>query len=310
MVQKFLPKSLADRFSALRHNGVCRPILDTGPIIPAEDGLIIFSMIGTKVLLPYLVAVKSLWHQLRRGRIMILDDGSLTDADKAILNHHCATPEIISINGIDCGKFPVGGTWERLLTILDRRSDDYIIQLDSDTVTIGALDEVQAAIRANRSFTLLGGPECEVGLLSCHDFTQKFCPDGPKGEHIQYVMEANMATLPHAQSWCYIRGCSGFTGFAKRDSDRHLAAEFASAMEALLDRKAMHIWGTEQVTSSFLIANEQDPLLLPYARHMNYWGEPWQDDMRFLHFVGAHRYTRSAYRDTTRSVLDNLPSKL
>ena len=70
------------------HRAAARAVLDTPPIVPADDGLVLFSMIGTRVLLPYLVAVKSLHAQLRKGRIVILDDGTLTDADRQILAAH------------------------------------------------------------------------------------------------------------------------------------------------------------------------------------------------------------------------------
>jgi len=260
-------------------------------------------MMGRAVLLPYLVAVKSLWHHLRRGRVMILSDGTLEAEDRRMLAVHLGNPEIVEIADVDAGAFPVGGTWERLLTILDRRGADYMIQLDSDTVTIGPLDDVAAAIAANRSFTLLGGAEASVGALHCADFAGRFYPDGPGDGHVQIVMETRMGLLPEAGRWRYIRGCSGFTGWARGDAGRALAGEFAAAMTAQIGAEAMRIWGTEQVTSNFLIANELDPLLLPYARYTNYWGEPWDADARFIHFVGAHRHTGSAYADATRNAI-------
>lgn len=50
------------------------------------------------------------------------------------------------------GEFPAGGCWERLLTIRDRPAGAYWLQLDSDTVTIGPVQEVQAAVDQRRSF--------------------------------------------------------------------------------------------------------------------------------------------------------------
>ena len=81
--------ALGRRFGAWQHGRAVRSILDTPPIVPLDDGVVLFSMIGTAVLLPYLVAVKSLHAQLQRGRIMLLDDGTLTATDKAHLAHHC-----------------------------------------------------------------------------------------------------------------------------------------------------------------------------------------------------------------------------
>ena len=57
------------------HERAVQGILDTPPIVAQDDGVILFSMIGTAVLLPYLVAVKSLHHHLPRGKVVLLDDG-------------------------------------------------------------------------------------------------------------------------------------------------------------------------------------------------------------------------------------------
>ena len=78
--------------------------------------MVIFSMMGTRVLLPYLVAVKSFHAQLAIGRVVILDDGTLTAADRAVLAHHLGNPSILPIDAVKTGACPTGGTWERLLT--------------------------------------------------------------------------------------------------------------------------------------------------------------------------------------------------
>ncbi|MFN3818363.1 hypothetical protein [Blastomonas sp.] len=299
----FLPYRLRSRIDQRRHDAACRPVLATAPIVPADDGLVIFSMMGTAVLLPYLVAVKSLWTHLRRGRLAILSDGTLTPADRATLARQCGDPQIIEIADVDTTGFPVGGTWERLLTILDMRRDDYVIQLDSDTVTLGYPDVVADAIAANTSFTLLGGAEWEIGAQTCTRFTPPTDVPASAENHIQTRMERALAQIADADQLRYIRGCSGFTGFARGDGGRALAAHFAHEMQRLLGRDAMHEWGTEQVTSSFVIANDPGAVLLPYRQYGNYWGEPWAADCRFMHFVGAHRHDGSAYRDATAAAL-------
>jgi len=310
-----LPYRLQSRILQRRHDTACRPVLDTAPIRPADDGLVIFSMMGTAVLLPYLVAIKSLWSQLRRGRVMILSDGTLTTADRATLAHHCGQPEIIDIADVDTTGFPTGGTWERLLTIIDRRAGAYLIQLDSDTVTLGYPQAVADAIDANRSFTLLGGPQWNIGAQTLTRFVPPADISKAAENHIQTRMERMLAQVGNAERLRYIRGCSGFTGFARTGgaagmngggsdgSGRALAAHFATEMKRLLGHHAMHEWGTEQVTSSFLIANDPDPLLLPYAHFGNFWGMPWDADCRFMHFVGAHRHDGTAYRDATCAAL-------
>lgn len=114
----------ARRLRARQHLSVANAVLDTPAIVPTEDRLVIFSMIGTAVLLPYLVAVKSLYRQIGRGRIILLDDGTLTADDKTILAHHCGNPHIVSLDDVSTAPCPQGNCWERLLAILDQRGAD------------------------------------------------------------------------------------------------------------------------------------------------------------------------------------------
>ncbi len=85
--------AIGRKAGAWAHDRTVQGILDTPPIVAQDDGVILFSMIGTAVLLPYLVAVKSLHHHLPRGKIVLLDDGTLTEGDKQVLAHHCDQPE-------------------------------------------------------------------------------------------------------------------------------------------------------------------------------------------------------------------------
>lgn len=308
MIEKYLPYRLRSRIAAARHARAISGILDTPPIIPKDDGLVLFSMIGSPVLLPYLVAVKSLWHQLRRGRVVLMDDGSLTGEDKAILAKHCGDPEIIPIDSVEREEFPKGGTWERFLTILDHRETDYWIQLDSDTVILGPVDEVSDAIARNRSFILLGGPEAEIGALPGQEIADKLYPDGPVDGHVQVRIESRLGQLPAERGWKYVRGCSGFAGFAAQGVGRPLAAAFLNEMEKMIGREDSHIWGTEQVASNFHLANEPEPVLLPSSRYINYFGEEWPEDTAFLHFIGTHRYDHGAYEAASRTAIEMLNS--
>ncbi|MBR0670158.1 hypothetical protein [Neoroseomonas soli] len=297
------------------YNSAASAVARTAPITPADDGVVLLSMIGTAVIRPYLVAVKSLWHQLRRGRVVILDDGTLTRADKEVLARHLGDPRISPIAEIDTGPCPRGGCWERLLAILDLRADDYVIQLDSDTVTIGPVPEVAEAIAANRSFTLAGGiAEADAGALPLSTIAPTFYPHGlghlrPNRNghrHIQATIEALMAELPLPTDRAYVRGCAAFAGFARMGTGRREAEVLCTAAEARLGSERWSEWGSEQVTSNYVIANDPAPVVLPYTRYANYWGEPWGSDMRFLHFVGTHRYRHGAYRAATLQAIAQL----
>ena len=281
-----------------------RGILDTPPVRAADDGVILFSMIGAKVLLPYLVAVKSLHAQLQRGRVVILDDGTLTEPDKQVLARHLDSPRVIPIASVETGPCPRGGTWERLLTILDLRQDAYVIQLDSDTVTLGPVPEIADAIAASRSFTLRGGTDAEILPLD-EVSARARAAAGPGRVHVQSAIEQAMeaVAIPGQATLRYARGCSGFAGFAPAASGRALAEAFSAEADRLIGRPRWEEWGSEQVTSNFVIANDPDALLLPYDRYMNYWNEPIADGTGFAHFVGTFRYHGGAYAAAARAVI-------
>ncbi|BBC72023.1 conserved hypothetical protein [Altererythrobacter sp. B11] len=291
---------------ARMHLHRARAVLDTPPLRPLDDGVVIFSMIGSRVLLPYLVAVKSLHRQLGRGRVAILDDGTLTAADRQVLAAHLGEPEIRQIDAVDCGPCPRGGTWERLLTLLDLRRDAYVIQLDSDTVTTGPVPEVVHAIAQARSFTLRGDADAE--LVPAAEIAARKPPeyhrDNPAA-HVQGAIESVLdeVRIEGLSSPRYARGCSGFAGFAPAASGRQLAERFSQEAERLLGRARWEQWGSEQVTSNFVIANEPDPLLLPYDRYLNFWNEPLPPEAAFVHFIGTYRYHRGAYAAATQRAI-------
>lgn len=293
------------RLRELQFNRAARAVLATPPCrVDPDDGLVIFSMIGTRVLLPYLVAAKSFQTRLGRGRFAILDDGTLTVADKAVLARHLGDPPIRTLASVDTGPCPRGGTWERLLAILDLRRADYVIQLDSDTVTLGPVPEVATAIAAGRSFTLRGEETSRiVPLAAAAAAAQAHRPPGRA--HVQTAIECVLDKLeiPGRTDLRYVRGCSGFAGFAPAPSGRALAEAFSVEAQRLLGRDYWSEWGSEQVTSNFVVANEPDPLLLPYDRYRNFWNEPPGDGAAFVHFVGTYRFHRGAYLRAARAAI-------
>jgi hypothetical protein len=298
--------AVARKVGSWSHERAAQGILDTAPIVGADDGVILFSMIGTAVLIPYLVAVKSLHFHLQRGRVMLLNDGTLSAEDRAVLARHCDNPVILEKPDIDTGTCPRDNCWERLLAILDQRGSAYVIQLDSDTVTTGPVPEVSAAIDANRSFTLGGGQtEAACGFRSAREIASIFHAAGPTSDHVQSKAEAAMATLPDGDALRYIRGCAGFAGFAKANSGRELVSRFSQDMDAKLG-DTWRQWGSEQVASNFVIANDPDPVQLPYDRYVNHWSEPLPADPAFVHFIGTYRFRHGNYQRCTREAIARL----
>ncbi|HMT47618.1 MAG TPA: hypothetical protein PKE59_10790 [Novosphingobium sp.] len=304
---------LADRalrkLRELQFNRDARAVLASPPVRAADDGVILFSMIGTRVVLPYLVAAKSLHARLGRGRFAILDDGTLTSADKDLLARHLGKPEIRSIHDVDTGACPRGGCWERLLTLLDLRRDAYVIQLDSDTVTLGPVEEIVQAIAQGRDFTLRG--DKDALWLPVERFAADLAGI-PASAHVQTKTEAVMAqlcaVLPEPRH--YVRGCAGFAGFAPGGLDRSAAEAFSRKAEEKLGPGVWSQWGSEQVMSNVIIANEGEPVLLPYDRYLNFWNEPVGEEVAFVHFVGTYRYHGGVYAQAARRAIAALDGAL
>lgn len=297
-----LPQRALRKLREWQFNRAARAVLNTPPLRAADDGLVIFSMIGTRVLYPYLVSAKSFHAQLGRGRFAVLDDGTLTSEDKAVLAHHLDSPQILSITDVELGDCPKGGCWERLLTLLALRTGDYVIQLDSDTVTLGPVPEVADAIAAGRNFTLKGDATSQWKAVS--DFARDL-PQVSDNAHVQARIEVAMnridAGLP--QPVHYVRGCAGFAGFAAGGLGRTVADAFSREAKALLGPAKWAEWGSEQVMSNVIVANEGEPLLLPYDRYMNYWREPDLGQASLVHFLGTCRYDRGMYLKATRQAI-------
>lgn len=293
-----LPDRALRKLREAHHGRAARAVLRTPPARPRNDGVVLFSMIGTRVLLPYLVAAKSLHARLGRGRFVILDDGTLTASDGMVLAEHLGEPEVRPLAAVDTGPCPRGGTWERLLTLLDLRQDNYVIQLDSDTVTVGAVPEIAAAIAEGRSFTLKGGVDAEI--VSVAEAATRARAAEPSA-HVQAAIEQvlDRVAIPGRNELHYARGCSGFAGFAPGGEGRALAEAFSREAERLLAARRWAEWGSEQVTSNFVVANELDARLLPYERYMNFWNAEIPAGVRFVHFVGTYRYHRGAYARAT-----------
>jgi hypothetical protein len=214
--------------------------LHTAPIEQTPAGPAIVSLLGTADVLPYLVAIKSFHRSLRRGRFTIVDDGTLTGEDRAILAHHCGDPELVPHQSVLRGSLPPGGEWARLLTILDRRGGQYWIALDVHTVTLGELPEVAEAIASNRSFAVVGGPA--------------------RGGSARQ-RERRIAALCGTRGWRYRAGCVGLTGFAAGGSGRALIASFHGELAALGES------ATAQEARNLVMANEAEPVWLPKPRY-------------------------------------------
>jgi hypothetical protein len=277
-ISGFLPQRWRASPEIARHAEAIAGVLHTAPLEQSSAGPSIASLLGTADVLPYLVAVKSLHQRLRRGRFTILDDGTLTGEDRAILAHHCGDPEIVPHQAVRRGTLPAGGAWALLMTVLDRRAGQYWIALDPHTVTLGELPEVEAAMASNRSFALVA--------------------DGPSGGPARRL-ERRLAVICGTRGWRYRSGCAGLTGFAAGGTGRALAEAFHGTLAALGEI------ATAEAARNLILANEAEPALLPrqrYRRHHD--GRPGQG-LALVHFPNGAR-DGEPYTEASRAAISSL----
>jgi len=276
----------------------CRGILYTPPIQPRKTCLTIVSMLCHRDIIMYLVAIKSLYSYLGEGEIVILNDGSLTEKDLQALNHHVSPKAIVPIGSIETGRCPRGGCWERLLMISDMVSESYVIQLDADTITLGPISEVVEHVRANRSFTLgeWEGQDFQTMAEACANVKST------TSNHIQMIAERSFERLEGVDKLKYVRGCAAFTGFGKGTFDRNVVEDFSSQMEEIVGARWRE-WGSEQLTSNYIIANSSISAVLPNPKYVGF--NPRKDLSRssFLHFFGTYRFEGGVYRGQARKVV-------
>jgi hypothetical protein len=255
-------------------------------------------MVSHRDLIIYLVAIKSFYRRLGQGEVVIIDDGTLTQSDRTILERHLGRPDIIRVNEVQTGRCPKGGTWERLLTILDMSKQFFVIQLDSDTVTLGEVPEVLECVRLNRSFTL--------GTSSGREFVNLVQASGmvrdEQGSHMQIAAEKNLFRIKNPEGRRYVRGSSGFAGFARGLGSRDEAAEFSDQMTSFIGHK-WNEWGSEQVTSNYVVANSPGAIVLPHPKYTCFWNQTDPGDSTFVHFIGTHRFDRGVYARESKAFI-------
>ncbi len=274
-------------------------ILDMPPAPIIPNGVTIVSQLRSRDVLMYLLAVKSFAAQIAVGRVLVLDDGSLTPQDCDTLADHIPGATVTPITAVDCRGTPQGGTWERLNRIVDLAESTYVIQLDADTVTLGPLPEVAECIRRGTAFALCS--ERDAGIVpvkQAADYAARRDPD-----HVQILAERALRELDPSIGTKYARACSAFTGFPPGNWRRSTMQHFSDHMMAHLGNRWAVTWGTEQVTSNFIMANSPEARLLPFPKYCDYVGQPIAGETGFLHFIGTYRFKNNAYRGTAERVI-------
>lgn len=281
----------------------------TPPVQLGDAPFSVLSMVQHRDVMPYLLAVKSFCRFLRPRRVLLVADPSLSDEDQVTIARNIPGVRILGASRFHDPDLPRGGTWERLIAISDEVANDYIVQLDADTVALRPLDEVASAIRESRAFTL--GTEDNQCVEPSSFIAERARDRATVSEHIQLLAESHIDGLgPEFPQ--YVRGCSGFAGFPIGSFSRSTLRNVCARMRPLVGER-WNAWGTEQFTSNLIIANTANPCVLPHPRYCNPAYE--QPGTAFIHFIGYVRYRTGRYaqlaRETSTALLDaHSPNRL
>ncbi len=279
----------------------CRRVFATPPLVLRPAPVKVVSMVGHRDVPMYVVAIKSLYRHLPGGGIVVLDDGTLTEGDRAAIAQQLGAPEFRRIADIPTGACPRGGCWERLLHILDLSADSYVIQMDSDVLAFGPVPEVAAAIAANAAFTLNSEPHCRI--VPVEEAAAQVAEQDPR--HLQFLAEQSLPGLPPGLGRLYVRGSAGFAGFARGGPDRAMADAFSAAMTARMGARWAE-WGTEQVASNWVVANSPGGHVLPWDRYRCYYAEGLPEGTALAHFIGTWRFEHGVYLAGARRIIAEL----
>lgn len=268
-----------------------------------QSGLVILSQLHSPDVTMYMLAAKSFARFIVPYRFIVVDDG-LSPKDRAVLANHFENISFIPVNSVNTGSCPRGGTWERLISIAELNATQYVIQLDADTLTLSRPDEVINAVMLNRSFTLgtWGGRET-TNLVSASEYANQY-----PGEHVQIKAESVFELFDDASDTRYVRGCSGFSGFSKNSLNVEKIETFSNLVASYIGDDKWREWGSEQVTSNFMIANSDNPLILPVERYPFWVPDLAINNVGLIHFVGSYRFSGGKYIDLARVVISQLPS--
>jgi hypothetical protein len=276
-----------------------KAVMRTPPVQPGTLPLTTLSMVHTRDVVPYLVAFKSFHRQATGQRTVVVCDPSITPADRATLRAHIPHLELRDAGEFTHPSIPRGGTWERLFAISEYATRQFTVQLDADTLATGPLPEVCDSILANRPFVIGEVLAQRIDPLAVFAATARTWTSG----HVQALAEASLDGIGLPPETLYVRGCSGFTGFRTGADMRGCLLDFSERMRSKLGDR-WRDWGTEQVTSNFVVANQTDARVLPFPKYAS--AHQTDANSVFFHFIGSVRFRNRRYERETAAFLRSL----
>lgn len=275
-------------------------IRETPPLRQIQAPWTIVSMVRPRDVLMYLLTLKQFYRLARGGHVVAIIDRDTPQPALAQLREHVPFIEFVILEDIDTGSCQRGGTWERLVYLIDRSGREYVIQLDCDTLAVAEdINEAVECARNNLPFTMADGWKLEPLAATAAKAREM------DTNYVGIAAERLYDRYPGGENLRYVRGSSGFAGFSKGGFSRAQIEEYHANMTALLGDR-WHEWGSEQCGSNFAVANSPDAVVLPHPQYTSFY--PHADTMRakFFHFIGAHRFERGFFAARAQEVIHAL----
>ncbi len=289
-----------------RFNRQIADIRRTPPMPVVDAPWSIVSLLGkpTPDILMYILSMKSFYRRLGKGKIIVITDDETLAAHGKTLNHHFPGIRFERLDAIDPSPCQRGGTWERLVYLIRRSHEEYVIQLDSDTLVTGPnVTEVLDCIEKNLSFTYADNGWAIKTLAEIAEEASAETSD-----YIGDVLERSFADWPASGTTNYVRGSSGFSGFAKGAFSIADLNEFHEQMKQCLGTRWKE-WGTEQSGSNYMIANALGAVVLPFPEYTTFPLHHDQEKAKFFHFIGSNRFYGDFFADQGKRIIGELLAK-
>jgi hypothetical protein len=295
-------RRVKDKIDRLVFDFRCKGVYKTPPVTcdPTSD-FVLVSQLHHPDMTMFMLAAKSLLRYIRPKGLVLVDDG-LTATDRDVLKAHFDNVIFIERREIKTEHCPSGGCWERLLTLSEVNTDSYVIQMDSDTLTLNEPTEVIDCISKKSSFTLgTSSGRSFVGFDSASEYASS-----AQSLHIQNLAERGLGRFPGKEKLKYVRGGAGFTGFAKGHLPRGRIQSFSKQMASLVGEERWKEWGTEQVSSNYMAANAPVSIVLPVDKYPFWMRGVDLNKAVFVHFFGTYRFQDGEYLRRGMAVIDDL----
>ena len=173
------------------------------------------------------------------------------------------------------------------------------MQMDADVLCVGPIPEVIDCVENNRAFTLSDAQGLPKQPLAA------WADEPRQSSNIVIVFEKRAKDYPNSANLQYIRGSSGFAGFAKGAIDIPFLETFHRNGAHLMGERWKE-WGTEQIASNFSVANSPDSLVLPVPRYLTWERHALPPQLSLLHFLGYCRFDRGIFADYANREIDAL----